>query len=568
LNYYPDRPLMVQSDFTVLLETEHRDFAEVRGFLGQFADLLKTPKHLHTYRITSLSLWNAASSGIDGEAIVGLLRAYNKFDLPGNVVDYITHSMRRYGLIRLESSGDRLYLTSEEAGVLQSISEWPGIREYILHKTVAGRLEILPIHRGVVKQELIRRGYPVEDAAGYHAGEPLEIRLRQGDPHSLGSGTGFTLRQYQKEAVHAFYHGRRDEAGNGVVVLPCGAGKTIIGIAAMAESQCATLILTTNVTSVRQWRKELLDKTELSEEDIGEYTGDCKEVRPVTIATYQILTYRRAKDDEFVHMELFKRRDWGLIIYDEVHLLPAPVFRATADIQATRRLGLTATLVREDGREEDVFSLVGPKRYEASWKVLEQQGYISQVECIEFRVPMDAELRSQYALEESRGQIRIAGENPRKLDVIRRLILRHSNEPTLVIGQYLDQLRRISSELDAPLISGEMPHSERDMLYQRFRQGDIPLLVVSKVANFAVDLPEARVAIQVSGSFGSRQEEAQRLGRILRPKKEQNRSFFYSLVSQESKEQDYSMNRQLFLAEQGYQYRIEHAEYAKEGILP
>jgi DNA excision repair protein ERCC-3 len=566
LNYYPDRPLMVQSDFTILLETEHPDFAEVRGFLGQFADLLKTPKHLHTYRITALSLWNAAASGIDGEAIVSLLRTFNKFDLPMTVVDYIIHSMRRYGLIRLESSGNRLYITSEEAGVLQSISEWPGIRELIVHTTVAGRLEILPVHRGFIKQELIRRGYPVEDVAGYHAGEPLAIRLRQAN--DLSHSIGFTLRRYQKEAVHAFYHGRRDEAGNGVLVLPCGAGKTIIGIAAMAESQCATLILTTNVTSVRQWKRELLDKTELSNEDIGEYTGDCKEVRPVTIATYQILTYRRAKDNKFVHMELFKRRDWGLIIYDEVHLLPAPVFRATADIQATRRLGLTATLVREDGREEDVFSLVGPKRYEASWKELEQQGYISQVECIEYRVPMDVELRNQYAMEESRGQIRIAGENPRKLDVIRRLILRHSNEPTLVIGQYLDQLRKISSELDAPLISGEMPHTERDMLYQQFRKGDIPLLVVSKVANFAVDLPEARVAIQVSGSFGSRQEEAQRLGRILRPKKAQNRSFFYSLVSQESKEQDYSMNRQLFLAEQGYQYRVENAEYAKEGMLP
>jgi DNA excision repair protein ERCC-3 len=562
MNYYPDRPLMVQSDYSIMLETNHPDYDIVRGFLGQFADLVKTPQHLHTYRITPLSLWNASASGVSSSKIIEMLRERSKFELPTTVVDYIVHSMKRFGLIRLEKIGDKLYLTSDECETLQIISQWPEINAYVVDRTAAGRLEVLPEHRGKLKQELIRRGYPVEDIAGYHKGEPLALKLRS---PSNGQG-GCKLRPYQREAVHAFYHSESVSGGSGVLVLPCGAGKTVIGIAAIAELQCAALILTTNVTSVRQWRSELLDKTDLTEEQIGEYTGELKEIRPVTIATYQILTYRRGKNDEYIHMDLFNKRDWGLIIYDEVHMLPAPVFRMTAEIQATRRLGLTATLVREDGREQDVFSLVGPKRYEVSWKELEQRGFLSQVECTEYRVPMKLDIRGQYSAAEPQRQFRVAGENPLKLEVVKKLLGRHREQQTLIIGQYLNQLRQISKELQAPLISGEMPQEERDALYQQFRSGELPLLVVSKVANFAVDLPDASVAIQVSGSFGSRQEEAQRLGRILRPKKEDNRAFFYSLVSKESKEQDYSMNRQLFLAEQGYRYRIEDGESLLEGV--
>jgi DNA excision repair protein ERCC-3 len=567
MNYYPDRPLMVQSDFTMLLETSHPDFEAVRGFLGQFADLVKTPQHLHTYRITSLSLWNASASGATATDIIETLRASSKFELPGTVVDYIVHSMQRFGLIRLEKMGDQLYLTSRESETLQNISMSPSIQDYIVQHTAAGRLEVLPEYRGRLKQELTRLGYPVEDAAGYQRGEALKLKLRSSGAESGSGARGFELRPYQKKAVHAFYHGEGTSGGSGVLVLPCGAGKTIIGIAAIAELQCAALILTTNVTSVRQWRSELLDKTDLCEEQIGEYSGDRKEVRPITIATYQILTYRRSKAEDYKHIDIFHQRDWGLIIYDEVHLLPAPVFRMTAEIQATRRLGLTATLVREDGREQDVFSLVGPKRYEASWKELEQSGFISQVECTEFRVPMKQDIRNQYSASEAQKQFRVAGENPLKLEVIRKLLDRHQKEQTLIIGQYLNQLRHISKELNAPLISGEMPHEERDTLYQQFRSGAVPLLIVSKVANFAVDLPDASVAIQVSGSFGSRQEEAQRLGRILRPKQRRNQAYFYSLVSKESKEQDYSMNRQLFLAEQGYRYRIEDADSLLGGEL-
>lgn len=565
MNYFPDRPMIVHSDFTIWLETKHPDYEEVRGLLGRFADLLKSPEHVHTYRVTPLSLWNAASSGMSAEDMIGVLEDYGKFAPPKTMLDYVIHYMRRFGLVRLEGSSERLFLVSDEPSVLRTIRGMDGIREALLEPFGEFRLEVRPDRRGAIKQELIRRGYPVQDVAGYHEGERVPIRLKS----VTGGGRQLSLRSYQKEALHSFYRDGTMFGGSGVLVLPCGAGKTVIGIAAMAELGCATLVLTTHTTSVRQWREEMLDKTDLTPDMIGEYTGDRKEVRPVTIATYQILTHRRGKDEEFAHMKLFNERDWGLIIYDEVHLLPAPVFRVTADIQATRRLGLTATLVREDGREEDVFSLVGPKRYDVSWKELERDGWISRVDCTELRVPMDTELRTRYLTAESRRQIRIAGENPLKLRVVRRLLEKHRAEPTLVIGQYLDQLRAISAELGAPLVSGEMPHGDRDELYRRFREGSVPLLVVSKVANFAVDLPDAAVAIQVSGSFGSRQEEAQRLGRILRPKRERNRAHFYSLVSKESKEQDFSMNRQLFLVEQGYQYRIEDTEpWLREGGGP
>ncbi len=403
-----------------------------------------------------------------------------------------------------------------------------------------------------MKQELVKLGFPVEDLAGYSRGESLPIQLR-----SDAAGTGaFALRDYQRSAVDSFYREGSMQGGSGVLVLPCGAGKTVIGIAAMGKLSCATLILTTNSTSVKQWKREILDKTDLTEDMVGEYTGLQKEVRPVTIATYQILTYRKSKNESFVHMDLFNKRDWGLIVYDEVHLLPAPVFRVTADIQATRRLGLTATLIREDGREEDVFSLVGPKRYEMPWKTLESQGWIASVECVELRVPLPPAEMEAYRSAAERERMRIASNNRAKLDVVDGLLRKHEGEQVIVIGQYLEQLHKLAERTGAPMISGEMPHDKREALYHSFRSGEIPVLIVSKVANFAVDLPDAAVAIQVSGSFGSRQEEAQRLGRILRPKSGENKAYFYTIVSEDTKEQEFAMNRQLFLIEQGYNYRM------------
>jgi len=549
-----DKPIIVQSDFTVLLESKHPRAEEVRPLLSAFADLKKSPDGLHTYRITPLSLWNAASSGATAEGIVETLGAYAKFGVPAAVVRDIKTYVDRYGLVRIEREGKQLVLRCEDPEVLRAISGYDSLRSYwepspMDHRhTIAVRLT----ERGSVKQELMRLGYPVVDVAGYQDGEPVGIALRT---TLRRSGKPFGLRDYQEEAVEAFYRGGAAAGGSGVLVLPCGAGKTVIGIGAMAKLGRATLILTTNATSVRQWRAELLDKTTLTEDEIGEYGAERKEVRPVTIATYQMLTHRKTKDAEFSHMKLFGERSWGLIVYDEVHLLPAPVFRATADIQATRRLGLTATLVREDGREEDVFSLIGPKRYEVPWKRLEAQGWIATVDCTEVRVPMNGDTLEAYRKSSAREQHRIAGENPAKLDVARQLLATHRGTPTLVIGQYLDQLATLSSELGAPVVTGETPNAERERLYAGFRSGEIGVLIVSKVANFAVDLPDAAVAIQVSGSFGSRQEEAQRLGRVLRPKEGNNAAHFYALVSEGTKELEFAMKRQMFLVEQGYRYR-------------
>jgi DNA excision repair protein ERCC-3 len=433
------------------------------------------------------------------------------------------------------------------------ISAMSFLRNISIGTPDGGRFEIRPLYRGRLKQELLRAGFPVLDLAGYHQGESLPIRLRT----FTAGGRPFSLREYQRRAADAFYQEGNAAGGSGVVVLPCGAGKTVVGIAVMARLNCATLILTSSATSVKQWKREILDKTELTEEQVGEYNGLRKEVLPVTIATYQILTHRRSKEEEFTHMALFNERDWGLIIYDEVHLLPAPVFRVTADIQATRRLGLTATLVREDGREEDVFSLIGPKRFDMPWRRLEAQGWIAGVNCSELRVPLAEDWLNRYWSSPPRERFRVAGENPAKLKVLSRLLEKHSGEPTLIIGQYLSQLRRISDLTGAPMISGETPFDERERLYERFKQGMERLLVVSRVANFAVDLPDAGVAIQVSGSFGSRQEEAQRLGRVLRPKNGRNEAFFYTLVSIGTKEEEFSEKRQLFLVEQGYRYRQE-----------
>ncbi|MBO2532060.1 DNA excision repair protein ERCC-3 [Planifilum fulgidum] len=551
MSYRPENPLVVQSDRTVLLEVNHPRFAEIRDRLSAFAELVKSPEYVHVYRITPLSLWNAAAKGMKAAEMLELLTRYGKFPLPPAVEREIADTVSRYGRVRLENREGKLVLTfrdSEARDEVLSLSSLKFLRE--------GRegegLLVPPERRGQLKRELLRLGYPVEDVAGYSEGEPLPVRLRR----VCRSGRPFRLRDYQVRAVEAFHQGGAASGGSGVFVLPCGAGKTVVGLAVMERVGQATLILTTNATSVRQWIGEILDKTDLPPEWVGEYTGDRKEVRPVTVATYQILTHRGKKDGAFEHMQLFQQRNWGLIIYDEVHLLPAPIFRATADLQAKRRLGLTATLIREDGREGDVFSLIGPKRYEVPWKELEDQGWIARAECIEIRVPMTSELRRRYMHAAKRRKYRIAAENPGKIPVLEELLDRHRRDRVLVIGQYLSQLREIAARLSAPLITGQMRQASRDLLFDRFRRGEIPVLVVSKVANFAVDLPDANVAIQVSGTFGSRQEEAQRLGRILRPKAGENRAYFYNLVTRDSLDQEYALHRQLFLVEQGYHYEV------------
>ncbi|NOU84982.1 helicase [Paenibacillus sp. LMG 31460] len=547
----PTRPLIVQSDLSILVETNHPEFEAIRGTISRFADLIKSPEHLHTYRITPLSLWNASAAGMPIEEMSDFLQRNAKFGVPTGVLSSIRKYVKRYGILRMENVGNELYLVSDDTVVLKEISAYDSLKRYLEDTRGERAIAISPISRGVLKQELIKLGYPVEDLAAYRSGEFLPIQLRNEETMEAP----FQLRDYQKHAVDAF--NRVGEGGSGVLVLPCGAGKTVVGIAAMARCNCATLILTTNVTSVKQWKREILSKTGLAEDQVGEYNGTTKEVRPITIATYQILTHRGKKEDEFSHMRLFSQRDWGLIIYDEVHLLPAPVFRATAEIQATRRLGLTATLIREDGHEEDVFSLVGPKKYDMAWKELESKGWIAKVACKEVRVSLSTFDRDRYGASGARQQFRIAGENAAKLDVIDHLLQLHANEQTLIIGQYISQLELIAAHTGAPMISGGVAHELREDLYEQFKKGQVPLLIVSKVANFAVDLPDAVVAIQVSGSYGSRQEEAQRLGRILRPKSSgTNAAVFYSLISEDTKEQDFAMKRQLFLVEQGYQYSI------------
>ncbi|ANE47458.1 helicase [Paenibacillus swuensis] len=557
MKYRPEQPLIVQGDLTVLLETRNTRADEAAKVLGRFADLVKTPEHIHTYRMTPLSIWNAAASGIHVEEVIRTLEDYSKFDLPAQVRKEIVKYMGRYGMLLLESDGEYLRLRSSNTSALKELAAESSLAALLTWDEDTGTGKVDAENRGLVKQELTRLGFPVTDLVGYHEGESLQVQLKSNLDE--GNPNPFYLRDYQEEAVDSFYQEGSVHGGSGVLVLPCGAGKTIIGIAAMARLHCATLILTSNVTSVRQWTQEIVAKTNIKEEQIGEYSGDRKEVRPITIATYQILTHRKDKAASFSHMTLFNERDWGLIIYDEVHLLPAPVFRVTADIQATRRLGLTATLIREDGREEDVFSLVGPKRYDMPWKELEHQGWIAKVYCSEIRVPLSEDTRSQYAVADAKMRFRIACENPLKLDIVRYLLQLHRGRQTLIIGQYLDQLHHVAEQLSLPLITGSMPHQERDELYAQFKKGEIGVLIVSKVANFAVDLPDASVAIQISGSFGSRQEEAQRLGRVLRPKQDENTAFFYTLVSKDTKEQEFALNRQLFLIEKGYRYAITDA---------
>ena len=536
-----DGPLIVQSDKTILLEVDHEQATEARHAIAAFAELERAPEHVHSYRLTPLGLWNARAAGLDAERVLDTLLKYSRFPVPHALLIDIEDTMSRYGRLRLEKD--------PQHGLVLRTTDYPVLEEVLHAKKIQPLLgpridgETVVVHssqRGQLKQLLLKLGWPAEDFAGYVDGTPHPIALDE---------DGWTLRPYQQLAVENFWSG-----GSGVVVLPCGAGKTLVGAAAMATSQTTTLILVTNTVSARQWKDELLKRTSLTEEEIGEYSGAVKEVRPVTIATYQVLTTKRG--GLYPHLELLDANDWGLIVYDEVHLLPAPIFKMTADLQARRRLGLTATLVREDGREGEVFSLIGPKRYDAPWKDIEAQGYIAPADCVEVRVDLPRDERVAYAMADDADKYRLCATSDTKSDVVEKLVAEHRGEQLLVIGQYIDQLDDLAARLDAPVIKGETSVKERQRLFDAFRAGDIHVLVVSKVANFSIDLPEASVAIQVSGSFGSRQEEAQRLGRLLRPKTDGRAARFYTVVARDTLDQDFAAKRQRFLAEQGYAYRI------------
>lgn len=539
-------PLIVQSDKTALLEVEHPQADDARHELAIFAELERAPEHIHTYRITKLGLWNARAAGHDSDFVLETLDRFAKFPVPGSVRTDIVETMARYGrLVITRDAEGELELRSSDKPVIAEVARHRKVSELLLERTGEQTFRIQPWARGQVKQELLKLGWPAEDLAGYAEGTPHEIELSSQSP----DGKAWEIRDYQSKAVEKFWAG-----GSGVVVLPCGAGKTIVGAAAMATAKTNTLILVTNTVSARQWKTELLRRTTLTEDEIGEYSGSTKEVKPITIATYQILTTKRKS--EYAHLALLNANDWGLIVYDEVHLLPAPIFKMTADLQARRRLGLTATLVREDGKEGDVFSLIGPKRFDAPWKDIEAQGYIAPASCFEIRIDLPQEERLEYAIADLDNRYRIAATSPSKISIIRKLMTRHSGEPTLIIGQYLDQIHAVSGALGVDEITGETPVEQREELFEKFRTGAISTLVVSKVANFSVDLPEASVAIQISGSYGSRQEEAQRLGRLLRPKADGRSANFYTLISRDTVDQDFAQNRQRFLAEQGYSYEI------------
>ncbi|MEV1004650.1 DNA repair helicase XPB [Nonomuraea sp. NPDC050202] len=546
-----DGPLIVQSDKTLLLEVDHERADACRKAIAPFAELERAPEHVHTYRVTPLALWNARAAGHDAEQVIDALISYSRYPVPHALLVDIAETMARYGRLRLEKDPVHgLILTSTDRAVLEEVLRSRKIQPMLGERVGDDTVVVHPSDRGNVKQALLKLGWPAEDLAGYVDGEAHPITLCE---------DGWELRTYQREAAEAFWNG-----GSGVVVLPCGAGKTIVGAAAMAQAQATTLILVTNTVSAHQWKTELLKRTSLTEDEIGEYSGTKKEIRPVTIATYQVMTTRRK--GVYSHLELFDARDWGLIVYDEVHLLPAPIFRMTADLQARRRVGLTATLVREDGREGDVFSLIGPKRYDAPWKEMENQGWIAPADCVEVRVTLTDEERLAYAMAESEERYRFCATTPSKTQVTEALVRRHLGEQVLVIGQYIDQLDELGEHLNAPVIKGETRVKERERLYQAFRDKEIQVLVVSKVANFSIDLPEATVAIQVSGTFGSRQEEAQRLGRVLRPKSDGGGARFYTVVSRDTVDQEFAAHRQRFLAEQGYAYQIIDADDVLGGV--
>ena len=575
-----DKPLIVQSDKTLLLDVHSPAAEECRNALIPFAELEKSPEHLHTYRLTPLSLWNAASCGFSTEDAIEVLKKFSRYEVPQVVCAWIEQVGLRFGKLiivpdftekteaesELEKEGDFLFLVTENANIYAEIKATRALEKYLIPYPIdteeyykfKNTNSNLPVYgfklslmdRGTIKQELLKLGWPVKDEVPLKEGEPLNINLRK----ETSNGKPLTIREYQEEAAKALVGDKGPGTGFGTIVLPCGAGKTVVGMTIMSMLKTSTLIVTTNISAVHQWIEELLDKTDLTKDDIAEYTGENKEIKPVTVATYQVLTWRPNKEGEYPHFKLFKERDWGLIIYDEVHMLPAPVFRVTAEIQAIRRVGLTATLVREDGCEGYVFSLVGPKRYDVPWKELEISGWIADAECIEVRVDLPMEKEIDYAVADSRSKHRIASENPAKVELVEELVKRFPEDKILIIGQYIDQLHQIAEMLKVPIITGKTKNSERDVIYQQFRNGDIRVLVVSKVANFAIDLPDASMAIQVSGTFGSRQEEAQRLGRILRPKNRKAR--FFSLISRSTVEEEFGANRQKFLAEQGYEYKL------------
>ncbi|WP_289017682.1 DNA repair helicase XPB [uncultured Ornithinimicrobium sp.] len=561
-------PLIVQSDKTLLLEVDHPDAEAARRDIAPFAELERAPEHVHTYRVTPLGLWNARAAGHDAEQVVHALLTHSRYPVPQPLLVDVADTMARYGrltLLKEPVDGEedprtglpptRLVLRTTDRAVLTEVLRHKRIKPLVGERVDEDTVVVHASERGHLKQELLKVGWPAEDLAGYVDGEahPIELATEGVDDGHGGRTPAWSLRPYQQQAVDGFWDG-----GSGVVVLPCGAGKTLVGAGAMARSQTTTLILVTNTVSARQWREELLRRTSLTEDEIGEYSGARKEIRPVTIATYQVLTTKRK--GVFPHLDLLDARDWGLVVYDEVHLLPAPIFRMTADLQARRRLGLTATLVREDGRESDVFSLIGPKRYDAPWKDIEAQGWIAPADCVEVRVSLPESMRMAYAVAEPDERYRFAACAPAKDAVVETLVERHRGEPTLVIGQYLDQLEQLADRLDAPLITGETTVTRRQELFRQFREGEIDLLVVSKVANFSIDLPEASVAIQVSGTFGSRQEEAQRLGRVLRPKGDGRTAHFYTTVARDTVDAEFAAHRQRFLAEQGYAYRIVDAD--------
>jgi len=552
----PANPLIVQSDGSILLEVASPHYVEARDVLARFAELEKSPEYIHTYRVTPLSLWNAASAGLRVEDILDPLAAFSKYPIPENVLRDIREYLGRYGRVRLIKEDGELFLVSEDLPLMVEIAGTASVKPFISATSRATCLLVRPGMRGQVKQALVKIGYPVEDLAGYLEGEYLDLRLRE----VTAAGAPLFIRAYQREAMDVFHAGGAARGGSGCIVLPCGAGKTIVGMVVMSALCTSTLILTPNTVAVRQWIDELLDKTSLTPEDIGEYTGLQKQIRPITVSTYQVMTYHKrngkGETGEYPHFGLFDARNWGLIIYDEVHLLPAPVFRITAELQARRRLGLTATLVREDGREDDVFSLIGPKKYDVPWKDLERQGWIATANCHEVRIPLEDDWRMVYALAEQRQKYSVAAQNPRKFPVVYKLLQKHAGAQTLIIGMYLEQLYALADRLDVPLITGKTPVRQRELLYDRFRAGEIKQLIVSKVGNFSIDLPDAQVAIEISGTFGSRQEEAQRLGRILRPKRDGSPAHFYSIVTRDTVDQTFAANRQRFLTEQGYAYEI------------
>ncbi len=540
-----DGPLIVQSDKTLLLEVDHADALGCRMAIAPFAELERSPEHVHTYRLTPLGLWNARAAGHDAEGVVDALLRYSRYPVPHALLVDVAETMDRYGRLQLVNDpAHGLVLRALDRAVLVEVAKSRKLAGMLGRRLDDDTIAVHPSERGRLKQALLKLGWPAEDLAGYVAGEAHPIELRE---------EGWALREYQREAVQSFWAG-----GSGVVVLPCGAGKTLVGAAAMAQAGATTLILVTNTVAGRQWKRELLARTSLTADEIGEYSGERKEIRPVTIATYQVLTTRRK--GTFTHLDLFNARDWGLVLYDEVHLLPAPIFRFTADLQARRRLGLTATLVREDGREGDVFSLIGPKRYDAPWKDIESQGWIAPADCVEVRVTLTDDERMAYAVAEPGENYRVAATARSKLPVIRALVERHSDDQILVIGAYLDQLHTLGGYLDAPVVHGATTNRERERLFDAFRAGTLRTLVISRVGNFSIDLPEAAVAIQVSGTFGSRQEEAQRLGRVLRPKADGRQAHFYTVVARDTIDTEYATHRQRFLAEQGYAYTIVDAE--------